>query len=426
MIGFVRRQLGTTVAGLRALRGNARAVLLTEPFWGVPYSLFSAYASVYMLALGCTTTQVGLISSVGLALAMVLSLASGSVTDRLGRRRTTLIFDLLSWSGGTLLWALSRSFAWFLAAAVINSFVRIVQTSWSCLMIEDTPVHQRVHIYAWVYVVGVVAGMFAPVAGVLVERFGLVPAMRGLYLFACVVMTGMFVVRNSMVRETQVGLVKMRESRSAPLAEALSDYARIAAGLSRSPLTLVAFLISTIVTIQGVLRNTFFAILLTRGLAFPDASIAIFPAIGAVVTLAVYLLALPSLSRRGTALPLILGLALSAVGGVIFVLCPPRSLLLVTASTVASAAGAAIIVPHSDTLVANTVAEKDRAKSLSIFYVLLFALSSPFGYVGGVLFGVYDRLPFILATAAVAAAAVLALFIPRLEKARQVLPAGCR
>jgi MFS family permease len=305
---------------------------------------------------------------------------------------------------------------WFLAAVVVNSVVRIVQTSWTCLMIEDTPVAQRVHIYSWVYVVGIVAGLVAPVAGLFVERFGLVPAMRGLYLFAFVLMTGMFIVRNGMTRETQVGIIKMRESRAAPFSAALADYGRVAARLLRSPLTLVAFLISTLVTIQGVLRNTFFAILLTRGLAFPDASIAVFPAIGAVVTLVVYLLVLPSLSRRGTSLPLVLGLGLSAAGGLLLVLCPPRSLLVVSVSTVLNAAGAAIIVPHSDTLVANTVAEADRAKALSIFYVLLFALSSPFGYIGGVLFGVSDRLPFALGASILLGAAAIAILIPRLEK----------
>jgi len=294
--------------------------------------------------------------------------------------------------------------------------VRIVQTSWTCLMIEDTPVPQRVHIYSWVYLVGIVAGMVAPVAGLFVQSFGLVPAMRGMYLFACAMMTGMFIVRNAMVTETQAGLVKMRESRHAPLSDTFADYARVGGRLLRSPLTLVAFLVSTLVTIQGVLRNTFFAILLTRGLSFPDASIAVFPAIGAVVTLAVYLLALPSLARRGTAPPLILGLGLSTAGGLLLVLCPPGSMLLVTASTVLSAAGGAIVVPYSDTLVANTVAEADRAKSLSIFYVLLFALSSPFGYVGGALFEISDRLPFALATVVLVAAAALAASIPRLER----------
>lgn len=396
-------------------------MLFTEPFWGVPYNLVSTYASVYMLALGCSTTQVGLISSVGLVLSTVMSVAGGPITDRLGRRRTTLIFDMISWGGAMLLLAFSRGFVWFLAAAIVNSFLRIVLTSWTCLMVEDTPQKQRVHIYAWVYVAGVVAGMFAPLSGILVGRFGLVPAMRGLYLFAFAVMAGMFLVRNAVVRETQVGLAKMKERLH--LSHTLADYGRVGAKLIKSPLTLVAFLVSTLVAIHGVVRNTFFAILLTRGLGFSVASIAVFPAIGAAVTLAVYLVVLPALERRGTAFPLLLGLALSAAGGLLLVLCPPGSFIAVAASAIVTAAGTAIIVPHSDTFVANSVVEADRAKALSLYYVLLYTLSAPFGYLGGALFEVSARLPFIMAALVLAAAMVLAAFVPRLERAQRLRPA---
>lgn len=389
---------------------------VTEPFFGIPYNLFCTYSSVYMFALGCSTEQIGLISSIGLVLSMVLSLAGGSITDRLGRRRTTLVFDLLSWGGGTLLWALSRNFTWFLVAAIVNSTVRIVQTSWRCLMIEDTPPEQRVHVYAWIYIVDVVAGLIAPVAGLFVQRFGLVHAMRGLYLFAFALMVGMFLVRNAMLHETAIGLVKLREARHASLRDTLADYALVAGRLMRSPLTLAAFLLSTLISIQDVLKNTFLAILLTKGLSFSNASIAIFPAVGAAATLLVYLLVLPSFSRKKTALPLLLGLAVSAAGVLLLVICPARSYVIVIASTVLTFGGAAIIIPHSDTLVANTVQENDRSKALSIFYVLFFALSAPFGYIGGLLFDISNRLPYILAGCILLLCLLLCLLIPFLEK----------
>ena len=192
MIRFVRRQLAASFGVVRGFSGNARAVLVTEPVWAIPYNLVQTYASVYMLALGCTPVQVGLIGSAALVSQLVFSLVGGWITDRLGRKRTTLVFDLLSWSGATLLWALARGFPWFLAAAMVNSLVRIVMTSWTCLAIEDTAVNQRVHFFTWISIAGVVAGFVAPLSGVLVGRFGLVAAMRGLYLFGFTAMTAMF------------------------------------------------------------------------------------------------------------------------------------------------------------------------------------------------------------------------------------------
>jgi MFS family permease len=211
MIRFVRRQLATNLGVLRGFSGNVRAILVTEPIWAVPYNLVQTYASVYMLALGCTTVQVGLIGSAALACQLVFSLAGGWITDRLGRKRTTLIFDTISWSGAMLLWAFARSFPWFLAAAMVNSLVRIVMTSWTCLAIEDAAVDQRVHFFTWISVAGVVAGFVVPLSGVLVGRFGLVAAMRGLYLFGFAVMTFMFIFRNGMVVETQRGVGRRSE-----------------------------------------------------------------------------------------------------------------------------------------------------------------------------------------------------------------------
>jgi MFS transporter, DHA1 family, tetracycline resistance protein len=415
VLSFVRRQLGATAGMLRGFRGNAKAILVTESFWGVPNSLYTTYASVYMIALGCSATQVGLVSSVGLAVSVVFSLAGGPITDRLGRRRATFIFDMLAWGGATLLWAFARGFPWFLAAVIVNSMVRIVQTSWFCLSIEDTPVEQRVHLLSWLYLIGVVAGLIAPVAGLFVGRFGMVPAMRGLYLFSFVSMVGMFIVRNGMVRETRTGKRKMRENRGVGLHLAFQGYGRVIARLSRSPLTLLAFSISTLLSIHTVLKTTFLAILLTRGLAFPEGTIAIFPAVGAAATLLVYLLVLPSLSRRGTAAPLLAGLALSAAGALTLVICPPKSFLVVIASTLLTAAGSAIVLPFSDALVANTVEEHDRAAALALFYVLLLGLSAPFGYIGGILYGMNDRLPFVAAALILLPAAGLTLALPRLQ-----------
>jgi len=92
---MLRHPLVTT---LKSLRGNPRAAVFTEPLWGIPYNLFIPYASVYMLALGVKDAQIGMITSFGLMVQTFFALISGAITDKLGRRLTTLLFDLLGWS----------------------------------------------------------------------------------------------------------------------------------------------------------------------------------------------------------------------------------------------------------------------------------------------------------------------------------------
>ena len=75
-----------------------RACVYTEPLWGIPYNLYTPYVSVYMLALGLTDAQIGLIVTISLVLQIFSSLMGGVVTDKLGRRKTTFIFDTISWS----------------------------------------------------------------------------------------------------------------------------------------------------------------------------------------------------------------------------------------------------------------------------------------------------------------------------------------
>ena len=48
------------------LRGNPRACVYTEPLWGIPSSLYLPFASLYMIALGCSDSQIGLITSLGM------------------------------------------------------------------------------------------------------------------------------------------------------------------------------------------------------------------------------------------------------------------------------------------------------------------------------------------------------------------------
>src|SRR5512138_2331411 len=95
------------VRTLLSLRGNPKSCVLTEPLWGIPYNLYAPYVSVYMLNLGLKDSQIGLLVSIGLAVQIVSALMGGAITDKLGRRKTTAIFDFFSWSVPMVIWAIA-------------------------------------------------------------------------------------------------------------------------------------------------------------------------------------------------------------------------------------------------------------------------------------------------------------------------------
>jgi len=407
MISALRNQFRNIVKIVSGIKGNARAVLVTEVMWVIPFNLYTTYAALYMLALGCSRKQIGLIVSVSLAMGMLFALVSGYITDLLGRKKTTFIFDMIAWTVPTLLWAFAQNFAWFLIAALVNSIVRIVFTSWSCLLVEDTPPQMRIYAYSGLYVAGLMAGFFAPLAGLMVGRFSLVPAMRGLYLFACISFTSMFVIRNRMLRETAIGLERMQTVKYMKAPHLFNDFYKTAVLCIRNPLIFLALLLLIFNNVQLTMRATFFAILLARTLQFPPAQVALFPAIYSLVMLVAYIFLLPSVGRMKAESSLAVSLGCVIAGHLLLIASPNHSYLFVTLSTVVGALGAAVMNPVLDSMVANSIPDRERANALSIFYVLLLAVTSPFGYLGGILSSVSDRLPFLLALGAALVNALL-------------------
>jgi MFS family permease len=408
-----RGTLSPIVDSLRTFKGNARTCIIVEPMWGIPNYLFMPYASLYMLALGVSETGIGVIATVGMALQTVWSLVGGWITDRFGRKRTSLVFDLISWSVPTLLWAFAQDIRWFFAAAVLNSAVRVVHISWSCLFIEDAPPDTRVRLYTWISVAGTLAGLFAPLAGLFVVQFGLVPATRGLYLFAFVSMTAMFFIRNAFCTETSVGREKMAASRGANHHDALKEYRAAAASLFGNRETTIAFLLAVLSNIHLQTRNSFLSVVMTRGIGLSEGFIAVFPPLASAVTLAVYLLVIPRIVRIRSALAL--SLIVNVAGNLILFFAPAAAasstaaIVAVVLGTLAAAIGMGVTGPVVDAVLANSVDEKKRAVILSIVYTLMYGISAPFGWIAGAMAEIDPRLPALLAAAAMIVAAALAM-----------------
>lgn len=206
------------------LKGNPKACVYTEPLRGIPYNLFVPFVSIYMYALGMSDSQIGLIASISMVFQIVFSLLSGIITDKLGRKKTTFVFDLLAWSVPCLIWAFSNSFWYFVIAAIVNSVARVTMNSWGCLLVEDSNREQIVNIYAWIYIAGLIAAFFTPVSGLFIGWFELVPTIRVIYLISFVMMTLKFIILNKYATETAQGKIRMEETRHLNTFQLFSGY----------------------------------------------------------------------------------------------------------------------------------------------------------------------------------------------------------
>ena len=129
-------------------KGNPRTLVLIEPLWGIPYNLIAPFATLYMYTQGITDVQIGLITSIAMVVQVLCSFFGGILTDKLGRKYTTMMGDFFGWAVACLIWAVSQNFWLFLLAAILNSFEQINQTAWYCLLIEDADKRDLVNLYA--------------------------------------------------------------------------------------------------------------------------------------------------------------------------------------------------------------------------------------------------------------------------------------
>lgn len=382
------------------LQGNSRGCLTFEPFFLIPYSMFSTYATLYMYELGLTELNIGWITTIGLIVQVLSSLLSGYLTDRMGRKRAILYFDLLSWSLATLLWAFSQNLWFFVAAAIINGFQRVPHIAFYCLIVEDTRPSDRTYVFTLLQIIGVIGGLFAPLGGLLVNQYGMVTGMRIMYVIAFLFMTFQFIGRQLTTRETEAGIRKRQETRELGLRESMVEYGGAFRELGTDRNLLLIFGVYILFNFQATLKTTYLSLYMADYLRIDSGIISLFPAVSSVIMLVTLWLLMPKIPDQAAHNAMMAGFGLSAVSNVMLVVYPSSSLLWIGLSTILAAVGLMISSPYLEAAVQNAIDDDKRAKVFSMLSVLILLFTAPAGIIGGWAYKLDPRIPLWLVTAA--------------------------
>jgi MFS family permease len=364
--------------------------------WGIPFNLFIPYASIYMLALGVNDAQIGTIASLGLLIQPFFALLSGALTDKFGRRLTTLVSDILSWSIPCLIWAVAQDIRYFVVAAVFNAMWRISMNSWTCLLVEDADSDQLVHIWTWIHIAGLMAAFFAPLAGLLIGAIDLVPAVRILYIFAFIMMTIKAWILYRYSTETKQGYIRMEETQDKPLLSLLGGLREVLLQILKAPRTLVVLGIMVVMGVVMMINSTFWSILATEKLGILAEHLAIFPFAKSGLMFILYFVLVPRLNVRRFRNPMILGFAGFLTANLILVTMPSGNYVLLMISVLIEAASLAMFGPLMDALTIISIDDAERARINSILFAVVILLTSPFGWIAGQLSEINRVLPFML------------------------------
>jgi MFS family permease len=384
---------------LLGLRGNPRACVYTEPMWGLSMNLCLPYASVYMIALGLKDTEIGFIATVYMLSQVVFAFLGGAITDKLGRRRTTAVFDFIAWSLPCIIWIRAENFWFFFVAALFNGAMKVTTNSWDCLLVEDAEKSQITRIYSLVIVCGQLSALFAPISSILVSRFTLVPAIRILYTNAFVVMTAKIVLLYSFSRETRTGVVRMRETRGKSFLSLIGGYGGVLRIIGRSRGTIFSLTITALVGAVGMINTTFWQVIASKRLGVPVSLLPFFPMLRSVIALAFFFLVIPHITKVVLKIPLLLGFASYMIGQTILISTPPTgafTYVILCVSLFFDGFGFGILSMLAESLVALHVNTGERARVMALQHMIIMFATSPFGWIGGFLSELSKVFPFVL------------------------------
>ena len=378
-------------------QGNPRTLVLIEPLWGIPYNLIAPFATLYMYTQGITDVQIGLILSIAMVVQVFFSFFGGILTDKVGRKFTTMMGDFLGWALACLVWSVSNNFWLFLIAAILNCFEQINQTAWYCLLIEDAHPKDLVGIYTWVNIGGLVAIFFAPLSGLFVNAYSVVPVVRVLYfLFSLTMITKVFITLK-FCRETKQGRIRRAETKGVSVFHMLGEYRQLVPRLLKDKGALKAVAVSVLLYITNMVSTNFFSLYVTQRLGLSENYLALFPILNAAVMLIFMVGIQHRMSAMKFRVPLWIGLALYCVAALVLIFSPTNSLGFVLIYVFMAAVAAALVNPRKDALLQLNINPQERARLNALIMASTIALSSPFGYLAGWLSSLDRRLPFAFA-----------------------------
>lgn len=169
---------------LSYFRGNLLVLTLSWVFWSPAMVMIYTYEPKYILALGASTSIMGAIYGVYMAIPCIVRVPGGLIADRFGRK---WIIAIMSFGAALtyLPYAYAQNWHWILVGAILSSMTLIYQPALMATFADSILPERRGEGYALSNFLPGIFCVFAPsIAGYFVLSRGLVDGMRLVYLLA--------------------------------------------------------------------------------------------------------------------------------------------------------------------------------------------------------------------------------------------------
>ncbi|MEK6645210.1 MAG: MFS transporter [Candidatus Firestonebacteria bacterium] len=361
----------------KAVQGNTKILLITGVFYTIPMVWFATYLPLYMIAL---IPQI-----IGLIL-------GGHLVDIWGRKKVLVLFNTICWITSCSILLLSQNLWAVLIAMCLLGFTSIVIPGWNCLFVENTVVEKRPLLFSIAQISFVGSGLFMPIAGIIVKKFGILFGCRILFGIIILFVLFAFIIRQKNLVETKMQIL---EKISKP--NFVKEYIVIIKKVFLDTNLTFFLIIQTITLFTTLAWNTYFPIYITdeKGIGIDKATISILPFIfsGLFVSMA---LLMPQFDiEKQLRNRLLYGMRFIALSSILLLLSPSHTMVLLFILTFILGLGTILFIPVINAYGANIMKDNERAKISAVILILATLFSILAVPVAGKLYEINPKLTFL-------------------------------
>lgn len=398
------------------LEKNASVCMKALPFWMLPYTFYMYYLSLFLMEKGLSSGQITMLMTVSNVTSLVFSFIASPIVDKLGRKNSLLVFDLLSSAVPAAIFLISQSFVPALIAMGMTGLNRIMSTAYYLVMMEDTSDRNSIDTMNMFNIISVIAGVATPLAGVVISRMGIIEGEKLFLIVSVVSMTLQAIIRQFFIEESPTGKEIKNFHESFSLKNVLKSYKGTIKAFYQNRKLLAALLVNAIMYVYYNLCTTT-SLLFTPYFAnyrhLEGIALSSIGAIYSVGTLFSMLIINPRISRK-TIYPYTFVAGLVSLAGFgLIILCPAGNSILLFCAVILLAISYGVLKSAADAILAVETAGEFGAG----IYSFSFVLSAIFSILALQLMDVlYEKSPnWLFGLSAILVVIIILICIPNLS-----------
>jgi len=377
------------------MRGNILVLTVTRVLGMFCRSMAFPYASLYILVLGGSSSQIGLINSMRPVGALLILPLAGYLADRIGRTRLIVLGGCLS---GLIyiMYALAPDWKILALGALLQGLIVFHFPATSAIIADSLPPEKRGKGIATMNTIAGTLAVFSPyAAGVMLDLYGVNAGMRYLYGILAVAYLSSAAINLLYLKETHK---ERANSVTSDLRQIFKDaYCEALPMLRQLPLTLQAL---TAIIVLGFVSNgiaaPFWVVYAVESIGLSSVEWGLILLFEIVFRNLMYIPAGIFVDRYGRRRPIQISLLIALVVLPLFPLS--SSFLEVLIIRLSLALSTALFIPASSALLADMVPRKMRGRVTSALGRGTMMLGAVSGGTGGPGMGFVMAVPLIFAS----------------------------